>query len=301
MIKQLTIFMVLLVMLVGGVFSASTPDVVRAQDSANLLQNPGFEGEFVAIDGDNTFRVAEGWQPWNLPPEPGDASNMNLRPDYQPAPPTRVLSPGSGAQQYDTFFATHTGGIFQSVTLSQAGTVTFTANIYPYSSSSFEDIDESIDPQGLIVSVGIDPDGGTDGSDPGIIWSEADEYYDEYQEHSVSTVSTGTAVTVWVRSTVDGPNGLHQVFVDNTSLTLQADAPPSETPTEAPSETPSETPTEVPTEAPSETPTETPTEVSTETPSETPTDGPTDTPTEQATEVPTELPTEEGGGQGVQQ
>ena len=236
-----------------------------AQDGGeNLLQNPDFEGEFIAVGGDNTLRVAEGWQNWNLPPPAGSDGSTNLRPDYQPAPPTRVSS-GSSAQQYDTFFATHTGGILQEVTLSSTGTVTFTANIYPYSSLSFEDIDSSIDPQTLEVSIGIDPNGGTDGGSPDIIWTEPVEYYDRFDELSVSTQATSTTVTVYVRSTVENAPGLHQVFVDDAALTFVAGDPPTVEPTETATETAAtETATATETAA-TETATETETATVTET------------------------------------
>lgn len=238
---------VLLVCLVLGAVLAPMSAPALAQDGDNLLQNPDFEAEYIAIGGDNTLRVAEGWQPWNLPPPANSDGSTNLRPDYQPASPTRVLS-GDAAQQYDTFFATHTGGLFQRVALDQTGTVTFSVSIYPYSSLSFEDINDSIDPQGLEVSVGIDPTGGTDGASNSIIWSEPVEYYDEYRELSVSTSATGAAVTVFIRSTVEAAAGLHQVFVDDASLTLAPGDGPTQEPTTV---TETETPGPVETETPS--------------------------------------------------
>ncbi|PJF44829.1 MAG: hypothetical protein CUN55_01975 [Phototrophicales bacterium] len=242
--RFLTIF-VLICLIIGGIL-VPTHTPTFAQDSENLLTNPGFEGEFIAIGGDNTLRVAEGWQPWHLPPPPNSDGSTNLRPDYQPAPPTRVRS-GDAAQQYDTFFATHTGGIYQQVTLPQTGTVTFSVWVYPYSSLSFEDINQSIDPQGLEVSVGIDPNGGTDGDSNTIIWSEPVEYYDEYRELTVSTTAAGTTITVFVRSTVEGAAGLHQVFVDDASLTLvPGEGPAPESTATVVTETPEVTTTSEP-------------------------------------------------------
>lgn len=226
--RFLTIILVACLVLGAALAPMSAP--VNAQDGDNLLTNPGFEGEFIAINGDNTLRVAEGWQPWNLPPPPNSDGSTNLRPDYQPAPPTRVQT-GDAAQQYDTFFATHQGGLNQRVALSQTGTVTFTVSVYPYSSSSFEDINQSVDPQGLEVSVGIDPTGGTDGSSNNIIWSTPVEYYDEYRQLSVETATTGDAVTVFIRSTVEQAAGLHQVFVDDASLVLTPGSGPTQEPT----------------------------------------------------------------------
>jgi LysM repeat protein len=282
MLKKLLVLTVLLSLVLVGMFSPTATPEAFAQDSGNLLQNPGFEGDFVQQS--DFVEVGEGWQPWNLPPPPGAADNINAQPEYRPAPETRVLS-GDQAQQYDTFWDTHDGGIYQVVTLSTPATVTFTANIYPYSSETFEDLAVSEDPQEMTVRVGIDPNGGEDGGSPNIIWSAPVEYYDEYRELSVSTTTTGTTVSVWVRSTINGdPPGLHQVFIDDTALTIAGGEEPTEEPTEAPTETPTEAPTEAPTEEPTEAPTEEPTE--------TPTEAPTETPTEEPTEAPTEMPTE---------
>ncbi len=254
---QIIISFILLTLLVGVNVPGSHPAL--AQDGDNLLQNPGFEGEFIAIGGDTTLQVATGWQNWHLPPPAGAPGSVNLPPDYQPAPPNRINS-GSNAQQYDTFFATHIAGLFQRVSVNAGDAVRFTAFIYPYSSASFENIDESVDPQGLRVSVGIDPSGGTDGDSPSIIWSEPVEYYDEYRELSVTTTATGAEVTVFVRSAVDNATGLHQVFVDDASLTVTGDGPgpiETETATTPPPETETASPT---TETPTpETPTDTPT------------------------------------------
>lgn len=199
----------------------------QAQQSTNLLQNPDFEGQFIVVGGDSTLQVAAGWQAWHLPPPAGAPNSVNLRPDYQSAPPNRIRT-GSGAQQYDTFFATHTGGILQTVSVTQGNRLQFSAFVYLYSSASFEDIDNSVDPQGLSVSLGIDPNGGTNGNSPSIIWSTAQEYYDEYREVSVTTNALSNTVTVFVRTTVNNAPGLHQVFVDDAVLVV---VPSDSTPT----------------------------------------------------------------------
>ncbi|NDJ86077.1 MAG: LysM peptidoglycan-binding domain-containing protein [Chloroflexi bacterium] len=280
-ITRLIVSIMLIITLIGLSSPIGQPAAV-AQEGENLLQNPGFEGEFVAIDGDSTLRVASGWQPWSLPPPPGAGGSVNLRPDYQPAPANRVNS-GSAAQQYDTFFATHVGGVYQRVPVDTGDIVQFSVFLYPYSSSSFEDINESVDPQGLRVSLGIDPNGGTDGDSNSIIWSNPTEYYDEYRELTVSTTALGPSVTVFVRSSVENAPGLHQVFVDDASLIVVGEEPV--TPTEETKTPTEETPTEEPTEE-----TETPTE---EPPTEEPTEEPTETPTPETVTPVTETPTPE--------
>lgn len=255
---RLTIFAILLVLLASFI-AVPTQRPVAAQDS-NLLQNPGFEGEYIAIGGDTALLLAPSWQPWHLPPPPGSSSSINLQPDYQPARSDRVRN-GSSAQQYDTFFATHIAGVYQRVPVEAGSNLTFSVYIYPYSSASFEDINKSIDPQGLKVSVGIDPNGGTNGDSNSIIWSSPAEYYDEYRLISVSTTAPSSSVTVFVRSSVDNATGLHQVFLDDAALVVTGSEPitpqptvPTNTPSPSPTVDASQpTPTSGPTQAPSTT------------------------------------------------
>lgn len=246
---RLLLSLSLVILLVSMLAPAQAP--VAAQD-ANLLQNPGFEGQYIAVGGDTAVLVAPSWQPWHLPPPPGAPTSVNLQPDYQPARADRVRS-GQSAQQYDTFFATHIGGVYQRVPVEAGANLTFSVFIYPYSSASFEDIDQSIDPQGLFVSVGIDPNGGTSGDSNSIIWSTPAEYYDEYRQISVSTTVPGTSITVFVRSSVENATGLHQVFLDDAALitTGTEPIPPTATPTTSgPTNTPAPPTATVPTATP---------------------------------------------------
>jgi LysM repeat protein len=249
---RLIVCVALFIALVGVVPSGNQS--VFAQGGDNLLQNPGFEGNYIAIGGNSNTQVAPSWQPWHLPPPAGAATSINLEPDYQPAPADRVKS-GSAAQEYNTFFATHIGGVFQRVPVTPGSVLRFSASLYPYSSADFEDPDQSINPQGVHVSVGIDPNGGTDGASNSIIWSTPAEYYDEYRELSVSTTAVASSVTVFVRSSVDNPTGLHQVFVDDADLRVvsQTDITPdvtetveTETPVTVTQETPDVTVTTPP-------------------------------------------------------
>ncbi len=221
-VRFTTFVLIIALVLVGILIPNSTPAL--AQQGQELLQNPDFEGNYVAIGGDSTKQVAPSWQPWHLPPPAGADSSVNLEPDYQPAPTNRVLS-GSAAQEYNTFFATHDGGVFQRVPVAAGENLRFAANIYVWSSATFEDPNESIQPQGVKVSVGIDPNGGTDPTSSAIVWSTPVEFYDEYREVTISTLSLGTSVTVYVRSTVSGAVGVNNVYVDKASLVSTGSVP----------------------------------------------------------------------------
>ncbi len=199
---------------------------VGAYQGGNLLQNPGFEGDYVAINDDTTLRVAPNWQPWSLPQ--GDSSSINARPEYKAAPASRVHS-GSAAQEYNTFFATHTGGVYQRVPVTPGTELRFSVFVYVWSSASFANPDISEDPNDVIVNVGIDPTGGTDGDSSNIVWSSDAEYYDQYRELSVSATSSSTAVTVFVRSAPQGFVGTNNVYVDDASLVALGQAAPTAT------------------------------------------------------------------------
>jgi LysM repeat protein len=200
---------------------------VEAFQSGNLLQNPGFEGTYVAINGESSLQVAPNWQPWSL--SGGSSSAINARPEYKPAPANRIKS-GSAAQEYNTFFATHTGGVYQRVPVSPNTELLFSIYIYVWSSGSFANPDVSEDPNHVILNVGIDPFGGTDGSSSNIVWSADAEYYDQYRQMSVTATSQSTAVTVFVRSAPTGFVGTSNIYLDDASLTVLGSAPATETP-----------------------------------------------------------------------
>jgi LysM repeat protein len=222
----------LVALLVGLGPGASQASPVHAFQGNNLLQNPGFEEPYVAINSDTTLSVASNWQPWSLPQ--GASSAINARPEYKPAPSNRVRS-GSAAQEYNTFFATHTGGVYQRVPVAPGTELRFSAFVYVWSSASFANPDVSDDPNDVQVSLGIDPTGGTDGTSPAIVWSAPTEFYDEYRELSVTATAQNNAVTVFVRSAPRGFVGTNNIYVDDAALVaLGLTASPTPPPTNTP-------------------------------------------------------------------
>ena len=214
----------ILALVILGLSAAITP--AHALQSGNLLQNPGFEEPYSTLNGDASLRVASGWQPWSL--SAGTSSAINARPEYKPAPSSRVHS-GSAAQEYNTFFATHTGGVYQRVPVTPNTELRFTIYVYVWSSGSFANPDVSDDPNDVIVTVGIDPTGGTDGTSPNIVWSSDAEFYDEYRELGINATSVSTAVTVFVRSAPQGFVGTSNIYLDDASLVVLGSAPPTAT------------------------------------------------------------------------
>ena len=181
----------------------------------------------MTINGDSSLRVAPNWQPWSLPP--GDSSSVNARPEYKPAPANRIRS-GAAAQEYNTFFATHTAGVYQRVPVTPNTELRFSVFIYVWSSATFANPDVSEDPNDVIVNLGIDPFGGTDATSGSVVWSSDAEFYDEYRELSVTATSQGTAVTVFVRSAPEGFIGTNNIYVDDAVLAVLGQVPPTQPP-----------------------------------------------------------------------
>lgn len=191
----------------------------HAQDG-NLLQNPGFEPPFVTLDGQPPRQVATGWTPWHIPAPPGSPSFFNVQPEYYPtAPDTARIRSGADAQTILSFFAVHTGGVYQRVSgVAPGTTLRFTVYAYVWS-STFDDVNLSEDDGNVLVSVGIDPNGGTDPQSAGIVWSAPVEQYDAYNAYTIEAAAAGSAVTVFVRTTAGVPVKHNNIYVDDASLT----------------------------------------------------------------------------------
>src|SRR5581483_4396304 len=222
----------------------------------NLLQNPGFEGTYVQFAGDPTRLVAPGWSAWNVARKAGDPGFVNLTPEYRPAANSKRIHSGSSAQELFTFFATHTAGVFQRVPLPAGSKARFSAFINVWS-TSLDDPNASEQPGRVKVRVGIDPTGGVDGTSPSIVWSAAQEFYDQYKELSVEATSAADFVTVFVESAPADPVKNNNTYIDDASLVVtgQGQPPASNTPVSTTvSQAPTDTPVPVSTQAPSDTP-----------------------------------------------
>jgi LysM repeat protein len=220
---------------------------VQAQET-NLLTNGGFDGSFVAVQGEQPRNVATGWTPWN-------ASRTNDMPSYQNTQPKYLASSaanasgivsrirtGADAQIYYSFFATHDGGLYQTITGITPGTeLRFSVYAYVWS-TTFDDPNLSEDPGDVAFRVGIDPTGGTDGLSPNVVYSTPLVAYDAYRQSSVLVKATGTSVTVFIRSSVSQPVQYSYIYLDDAVLASATAAPASNTPTNTPTITPTNTP-----------------------------------------------------------
>ncbi len=280
-IHQLAFLLSIILLLLLG-------SAITTAQSDNLLTNPGFEGPFISFEGDSPREVAQGWAPWHVPQTSDMPSYQNIQPKYQAvAPDASRIRNGNNAQNYFSFFESHDGGVYQSVTGIEPGTeLRFSVYAYVWS-STYNDVNISEDPGNVLLQVGIDPTGGTSGESNNIAWSVSAEQYDAYREYSVITTATNSTVTVFVRSIVAGfPVQHSQVFLDDAVLAVTTEPADEPTDTEEPSDTP-EPPTDTPV-PPTEKPTDEPEEPTDEPP---PTaEGPTDEPPTDTPVPPTDTP-----------
>jgi LysM repeat protein len=255
--------------------TVAIPSLSNAQ-STPTLTNPGFEDPFVTVNASPSGQsIANGWNTWFTPRTEGAPDFENLAPEYYEATTSNRVRSGNNAQRYESFFATHNGGVFQVVEgVSPGQEVTFSIFAYVWS-SGLDDENVSANDGDVVVQVGIDPNGGTDSSSGDIIWSVAKEQYDAYNQYSVSAIAEGNNVSVWVRSRVGFPVKTSQIHLDDASLDVVGDSQPN--PTDTPQQ-PTAVPTNVPdaTQAPATNPTPT---------VDTNAGGPSDSPTTVPTQV----------------
>lgn len=225
--------------------------VVTSAQSGNLLTNPGFESPYVSRSASPSGQsVANGWNVWHIPPSQGAPDFENLEPEYYEAVRADRIRSGNNAQRFESFFATHEGGVFQVV--SDVGTereVTFSVYAHVWS-SGLDDESVSAEDGDVFLQVGIDPTGGTNGGSSEIVWSSAVEQYDAYRLYTVSAITEADTISVWVRSRVGFPVKTSRVYVDDASLIAEGE---STAPTQPPTATTPPTTTTVPTTAPTAT------------------------------------------------
>ena len=276
----------------------------QANEATNLLENGDFEGEFVELEGEAPRSVATGWTPWHVGRAASSPSFANHDPNYDEETDRIRLDEAGSAQKYYTLFATHHGGVYQQVDSVTSGS-TYRFSIYAYVwSSSYEDADVSEDPGNVVVRVGIDPNGGTDGESEDIVWSTAATFfYDAYRQYAVIATAASSTITVFVESTVGGPRANNYIYLDDAVLELASDTavvaegtPTSETNTELNDGSATDTPTPTATSTPADTDTPEPTAERArrsegsgldDAPTATATLPPTETPTPTATSTPT--------------
>ncbi|HLB49148.1 MAG TPA: LysM peptidoglycan-binding domain-containing protein [Anaerolineales bacterium] len=215
-----------------------------AQDN-NLLQNPGFEGNYVQqcchteqgyAPGTpySEIQVAPGWSAWWV--EPDSSPSFPSYCDYNIAPPScqpyhqpeysalfvdpsRVHS-GSNAQKYFTFYSTHLAGLYQQVTGAIPGqTYRFTVFMQTWSTDSSVPGAPSSVQTSMGLQVGIDPNGGTDPFSVNIVWGQTQSAFDTWGQFGVDAIAQSSTITVFTRSWPALALRHNDVYVDDASLT----------------------------------------------------------------------------------
>ncbi len=235
--------LVLVILLGIGAFSIAR---LTAAQGTNLLQNPGFEGDYAPFNGDVSRLVAPNWFAWNVARTAGEPSWSHIKPQYLPTIATARVKSGQRAQEFYELYAIFTGGVYQQVTVTANAPLHFSAWVSVWS-SDLDDPAHSEKPGAVNVQVGIDPTGGTDGESKSIVWGSSQQYYDEYRQLAVDTQAKATTVTVFVRAIVLDPVRNNHVYVDDASLTTGGTVPPVATTKAPPSNTPGGPTSNVPT------------------------------------------------------
>ncbi len=280
--RRVSTAVLVIAMLLGmiPILSLAAPShAPTAQEGTNLLRNPGFEADWGTEashrarvfpdegEGYETIRgeimTPPGWTTWYRHTATWAEPEVN---DTAQNPDPRRTRTGQRAMRLFTYQRRHDGGFYQTVGGLQPGqTVRFSAYGHSWSCDTMTaDATSCGDPWGMVLQVGVDPQGGTSPFSTSVVWSGEQISPDEYRRIGpVSTqVGPGGAVTVFLRSTAKWPVQHNDAYWDDASLVTTAPGePPTPTP---PAEEPE--PTEPPEEEPTETPGPSPTPLPTATP-----------------------------------
>ena len=285
-------------------FTLRITDQIQAapiQQDENLIQNPGFEGNYSAWSGIPEIQVAANWTPWWWDNPSHDPAYF--RPEYKRAQaavfPKRVLS-GNSAQQWFTFHASHLAGMYQqvfNVTPGQRYRFTIWTQVW---SSLEDDPNTSVLPANPHLQIGIDPTGNWDPGSPNIVWSpEASmaSIIDQWGFVSVETTAQNDVLTVFMRTNPDFANKHNDMFWDQAGLSAAGPPEPTDPPPTATTHPETSTPQVIETTPPTGTPfppqsSETPTSTTTatNTATATVTVAATETSTVAATSTPSPIP-----------
>ena len=233
--------LVSLALLLSFASGAGGAAAAPAADGPNLLQNPGFEGNYIkqccrtdlppdkpptVID---EIQMAPGWMGWWLEPgkdaaHPTTGSPAWHRPEYRsanchfPICANRIHS-GDDAQHYFTFFSVHDAGIYQQVSgITPGDTLQF--SVYMQAWSTNENIGPSQFTQYMGMRIGIDPLGGTDAFSPNVIWTTPSDSLDAWALYTTQAVAQASTVTVFTRTSPHWGVQHNDVYVDDASLVV---------------------------------------------------------------------------------
>jgi LysM repeat protein len=241
------LFLTILLGIIGG-------GLVHAQDSSNALVNPSFEeGSFGPYTqrrgGEKPIYLPGGWNFWlntnTVNQFYNRADRVAIFPHPGPAPSPQN---GSRALSIDCGFVTCSVAIYQQVggvTAGQAVGASVYTQVHACNLGGSNTTCGSAVESGSQTRIGIDPAGGTDPTNPAIVWSAWATPHDQWKQISVQATASGTTVTLFLYSTQQNFADLNKTYWDAAVLSgggAGSAAPAANSGTPLPTSTPTPPP-----------------------------------------------------------
>jgi LysM repeat protein len=205
------------------------PSASHAQ--IGTLLNENFESPFQndAGGGDcagDACLVPTGWNVWYTKRTDKDPIGVNAQPRYEQTRAANRFRSGASALRYYTALATHTGGVYRTITgLTPGARLKFSAAGMAWSTNDESPI-SARPSRDIKLKIGIDPFGGSGGRanpfSPEIVWSAEQSPVDAFKDLSVETEARGGSVIVYLFSTMRDPVRHNEIFWDDAVLTAEA-------------------------------------------------------------------------------
>ncbi|GAB1422292.1 hypothetical protein MASR2M15_25170 [Anaerolineales bacterium] len=180
---------------------------IQTQAQQNLLNDPGFEGQYTGR-GRGDFNIPSAWGGW-WTDTPKTEAWMNVEPIAFPHPGANKRS-GSFSANFGRGSGTFTGAIYQQVANIPAGSnLTATAWVYIENKAG----------NGAQARIGI---GNATGGNPfgDVVWGPWVSQINSWQQLSVQGQAKGGEVTVFIYMTQTWPNDPNQYYMDDASLVI---------------------------------------------------------------------------------
>lgn len=200
--------------------------LVHAQTTSNALQNPSFEeGSFGPYTqrrgGEKPIYLPSAWNYWLNSNTQNQFYNRADRVSMFPHPgPSPAPTDGSRALNIDCGFVTCAVAVYQQVggvTAGQKVTASAYSQVKACNLGGNSTCGSAVE-SGSQTRIGIDPAGGTDPTNPAIVWSGWTAPHDAWKQQSVEATATGTTVTLFLYSTQQNFADLNKTYWDAAAL-----------------------------------------------------------------------------------
>ncbi len=209
--------------------------------NANLLTNPGFEGQPVNFVQEScpsqpaSGVIPPGWQPYYRCRQQSDPEYANHAPEFfnidkrvNPAFAPRVRS-GDTALKYFNFYARNeSAGVYQRVSVTNGQWLELSMHVQMWTSHCDLQPPSSVyEPGNLEARVCIDTDGGTLDFDSGTVCSAwmRERGWDQYGRVVVQAQAQSSEVLAVLNSRADYPVKHNDVYADDAELVIIAPVP----------------------------------------------------------------------------